>query len=640
MKNKSKKINHTIKSPLCGRTMLEMLGVLAVVGMLSMGALAAYNAAINKHRANTVLGDVSLAFTEINTKEEVPDGLQNIGFTPDSGLTIYAFRDISGNDFVRVEGVMQKVCDNLLSYKNSGSIGLIYDTTGAEITTCANNQTMIFGLANGAANAPQEAPTPCNNASDCSSNQYCSGGICLACPDLPSCGENACCTLSGPVNQCNKPTAVMGTLNKEYSVLNADGCIETRTDGCSLTTYPTVTQTCNGTCDNSGNCTPCPAGTHIADGVCVECTTDADCTGNENGTICNQTSKTCTKCSSGFWTGSSCLECNFQDSYGVTTTKSECLSCPNRYFATESSRCWHCSNAGWNEVSNNESCHNCDDSGTRRFLGTDNSCYSCYITSAPNATAAECNSCSNRVIASGEAQGSCALKCDGDSWMTSSGDCMACSYPDSSGYTSSRGQCLGCSNRYFATTSGRCWSCSNTGWNETSDTGACHNCDDSGSPRFLGTDSICYACNVTQDVASTSAECATCGDSRSYDTASGVCVLKCSGANQWKEKGGSCIDCSFLDTYGYTAWRSQCLGCSNRYYATQSSRCWNCSNADWNEISDAGACHNCDASGTPRFLSTSGICYSCNVGVSVESTAAECATCSNRTYQAGECVKN
>ena len=38
-----------------GRSMIEMLGVLAIIGVLSIGGLAGYTMAMNRHRANTIL---------------------------------------------------------------------------------------------------------------------------------------------------------------------------------------------------------------------------------------------------------------------------------------------------------------------------------------------------------------------------------------------------------------------------------------------------------------------------------------------------------------------------------------------------------------------------------------------------------
>ena len=42
-----------------GRSMIEMLGVLAIIGVLSIGGLAGYTMAMNRHRANVVADYVS-----------------------------------------------------------------------------------------------------------------------------------------------------------------------------------------------------------------------------------------------------------------------------------------------------------------------------------------------------------------------------------------------------------------------------------------------------------------------------------------------------------------------------------------------------------------------------------------------------
>ena len=38
-----------------GRSMIEMLGVLAIIGVLSIGGLAAYNSAMDRNTANNIL---------------------------------------------------------------------------------------------------------------------------------------------------------------------------------------------------------------------------------------------------------------------------------------------------------------------------------------------------------------------------------------------------------------------------------------------------------------------------------------------------------------------------------------------------------------------------------------------------------
>ena len=42
-----------------GRSMIEMLGVLAIIGVLSIGGLAGYTMAMNRHKANSIMDYVA-----------------------------------------------------------------------------------------------------------------------------------------------------------------------------------------------------------------------------------------------------------------------------------------------------------------------------------------------------------------------------------------------------------------------------------------------------------------------------------------------------------------------------------------------------------------------------------------------------
>ena len=53
-----------------GRSMIEMLGVLAIIGVLSIGGLAGYTMAMNRHRANTLLDDASKCVVLVQTKTD------------------------------------------------------------------------------------------------------------------------------------------------------------------------------------------------------------------------------------------------------------------------------------------------------------------------------------------------------------------------------------------------------------------------------------------------------------------------------------------------------------------------------------------------------------------------------------------
>ena len=63
-----------------GRSMIEMLGVLAIIGVLSVGGIAGYSKAMNKFKTNKVADNVSMIVTNIRTlyaQQSTYDGLTN-----------------------------------------------------------------------------------------------------------------------------------------------------------------------------------------------------------------------------------------------------------------------------------------------------------------------------------------------------------------------------------------------------------------------------------------------------------------------------------------------------------------------------------------------------------------------------------
>ncbi len=58
---------NTLKTNENGRSMIEMLGVLAIIGVLSVGGIAGYSKAMNKFKTNKVADNVSMIVTNIKT---------------------------------------------------------------------------------------------------------------------------------------------------------------------------------------------------------------------------------------------------------------------------------------------------------------------------------------------------------------------------------------------------------------------------------------------------------------------------------------------------------------------------------------------------------------------------------------------
>ena len=74
-----KKTNET------GRSMVEMLGVLAIIGVLSIGGIAGYTMAMNKYQVNEIVNALNQAAVHCRTRGTFPDDvvtqLANLGVT-------------------------------------------------------------------------------------------------------------------------------------------------------------------------------------------------------------------------------------------------------------------------------------------------------------------------------------------------------------------------------------------------------------------------------------------------------------------------------------------------------------------------------------------------------------------------------
>ena len=75
-----------------GRSMVEMLGVLAIVGVLSIGGIAGYSKAMAKYKLNKTLDQVSLIITNVRTT--FGNQYSYAGLKNETAITY----DIAGND--------------------------------------------------------------------------------------------------------------------------------------------------------------------------------------------------------------------------------------------------------------------------------------------------------------------------------------------------------------------------------------------------------------------------------------------------------------------------------------------------------------------------------------------------------------
>ncbi len=170
-----------IKTNESGRSMIEMLGVLAIIGVLSVGGIAGYSKAMNKFKTNKVADNVSMLIANIKTmyaQQNSYEDLSNInavsmGLVPDElvvdaaagtlsnayngAVTISEAKSLStGTDklafTIQFDGLSREACMTLATndWGSSYSSGLIAIKVSG--TAIANDTGMYMGCPGSKAN--------------------------------------------------------------------------------------------------------------------------------------------------------------------------------------------------------------------------------------------------------------------------------------------------------------------------------------------------------------------------------------------------------------------------------------------------------------------------------------------------------
>ena len=269
-----------------GRSMVEMLGVLAVVGVLSVGGIAGYTYAMNKHYANELLNGASQR--AVILKAQKAAGL-------DLSLREFNGMEVAGGTFgnaeeledgsafiIPVSGVKGAVCENLIKATEGTDIAIAKDDgeTLTDITEeeCdddnLNNLVFVFetGNENAGENGDQEK-----------THRSCNEWQCIDCPEGKEivCSENgvACGCVTNPedIDSWDCSDSYEGNL---YCISCPDGqtpqCSEYGSGENACTCVANIGDTDSWDC-GSNACITCP------DGQTAKCSERGD---GENACVC------------------------------------------------------------------------------------------------------------------------------------------------------------------------------------------------------------------------------------------------------------------------------------------------------------------------------------------------------------------
>ncbi len=250
-----------------GRSMVEMLGVLAIMGVLAIGGIAGYRYAMDKYNANEILNEVR--------KRAVTASQQRIlGRTIDlsewnntiQGHPVTAADNYNGDTSffaLTVSGIEQGVCDLVIKEKipfaveeKVGEVVVGEDTTCAEgenAVTFAFKNTLDGEGATGGGEEPEPSDPACDGV-DCPEGTSCSNGRCLCPTGQEVCGQTCC-----PENQmCSSDVGgcvdVTGECTTNADCKDADGNVD-ETEYCKITASYAGSSVTSCYKNYSGTCT-------------------------------------------------------------------------------------------------------------------------------------------------------------------------------------------------------------------------------------------------------------------------------------------------------------------------------------------------------------------------------------------------
>ena len=238
-----------------GRSMVEMLGVLAIIGVLSVGGIIGLRQALTNARANDLIYEANKRATVVSGQLMFSNGTPSLNEFVQNEFSFGTFNSVtpgSGTFTISINGVSEAVCAKAQSMASGMVVGFTPQTCSGDANTVqlTYNNDLSEGDVNGddSSNAYSRKPTEwdgplTDDDSNCAGTrkgecQVCSNGVyvdsdavCLSqgkstCVDgtckMPGCLSNGDCYTSNPtqcgngecycnvygaVNKCNGPTS-------------------------------------------------------------------------------------------------------------------------------------------------------------------------------------------------------------------------------------------------------------------------------------------------------------------------------------------------------------------------------------------------------------------------------------------------
>jgi type II secretory pathway pseudopilin PulG len=221
--------------------MVEMLGVLAIVGVLSVGGVYGYGVAMKKHKANELLHQASMLAATVSAQIEslggdLPETITDFGSTNYGKFSTSVTQTEDKKKFVlTIENVDSSVCDQL---KEGGMVQGVDCKEGASDGKKNAEITYYKNLATNPAEG-EKSPTGGKPCTDCSCGEYVSAHPCECDPCFNSELGSECTGAISDACLCEQYSCYFSTC-PGYDPCKCEGsdspdCIKERckTDKCS-----------------------------------------------------------------------------------------------------------------------------------------------------------------------------------------------------------------------------------------------------------------------------------------------------------------------------------------------------------------------------------------------------------------------
>lgn len=561
-----------------GRSLTEMLGVLAVVGVLSIAGIMGYRYAIDKYRANSTIQELTQRALVVSTQMKHNTALQmdELGSVTRVGYPVAAAHVAEQPSYFELSltDVPAAVCKQILRSNWNYPIMIKVNNINYynDVSICQADDEITPVMTFQFDESLDETARPTGY---CDVNSECSG--------CDKCEDNRCVTSCTGADRCAA----------DYDT-GIELCCPA---GRRLGGY-CCTSVKNGMCCNAkGQC--CPWYKPLMDqyGVCRPCDQEGhvDVTGVfQNCALCPErellgVTRCVLKCPSdkpmrdAYNACKGCDEPNFNQSGNAQ----DCKKCPNRVLVAHNC-ILACGQGIYKDkpvMDNNANCHACDEKGNFRM--------------AEN-TKDQCAMCPDRELVGDM----CAKKCPSETPMPGiNGTCYACDEQKPVTVSGGKGACDMCPNRIFGGIwNGYCYLPCGQGIYK-----------DKPLANFVG---ICFSCDEKNavDVLNVTKNCDVC---ENRELNGQYCRLKteCPSDKPLKAIDGTCYACG-EEKPVQTAKEVCDTVCPNRYYENQ-----------WCSLPCGDGIY-----ADKPLRGSNGVCYSCQEpqNIYVAQVSANCRVCENR----------